>query len=65
MTELDRAIRAFSGPDNIRLRRMIRNSLAGDIDPRTIARHVALTAPGKRKLDLVYEAWQAEKRQEP
>jgi hypothetical protein len=59
-TPLEDAIRAFAGPANAPLRRMIRNSLASKIDPRSIARHVALLEIGKVKLQAVYEAWQAE-----
>jgi len=63
-TETEKAIRAFSGPSNARLRRIIRNSLLADIDPRTITRHVALSTTGTAKLHAVYEAWQMEKTSE-
>lgn len=56
----DAAIRAFTGPANARLRRMIRNSLQSNIDCRGIARFVALDALGKAKIDAVWQAWTAE-----
>ncbi len=59
---VEQTIRAFSGPANARLRRMIRNSLASGIDPRTLRRHVALTALDVAKLQAVYAAWQREER---
>ena len=65
MTVLEQTIRAFAGPQNAHLRRMIRNSLASNIDPRTIGRHVALTADGKTKLAAVFVAWQADNRFTP
>jgi hypothetical protein len=56
----DQAIRAFAGPANARLRRMIRNTLEAGQDVRTLARTVALTGIGTAKLQAVYDAWRVE-----
>lgn len=55
-----KAIRAFSGPANARLRRMIRQALEANIDVRTLTRMVALTAQGVAKLEAVAQAWEEE-----
>ena len=60
-TPVEQVICAFAGPANAWLRRMIRQSLASGIDPRTLSRHVALNASGRAKLQAVYDAWQAQK----
>ena len=64
-SKTDQAIRAFSGPENARLRRIIRNALEAGHDVRTVARHVALTAEGKAQLQAVYAAWEQETRLTP
>jgi len=56
----EHAIRAFAGPDNARLRRIIRKTLDAGQDVRTLARTVALTGLGTAKLQTVYDAWTEE-----
>jgi hypothetical protein len=56
----EQAIRAFDGPHNAQLRRMIRNTLEAGQDVRTLARTVALTGLGTGKLQAVYDAWTLE-----
>ena len=58
----EKAISAFSGQENVRLRRIIRNALEAGHDVRTVARHVGLTAAGQAKLQAVHEAWEQETR---
>ena len=60
--QTEQAIRAFSGPENARLRRIIRNALEAGHDVRTVGRHVVLTQEGTAKLQVVYEAWEQDTR---